>query len=208
MAWLVVLETALLLLLAVLVAGLLRSHAEILRALHRLGVRLDGDGDEGGAATPVTLSPPAPRTDAAAYDVAGRTPDGDAVHIGVGGRQATLLAFLSSGCVSCQPLWDGLHRGQPRLPDLARLVVVTRGPGAESPGRLRPLAAPGVPVVMSDAAWSDYGVAGSPYVVYLAGGRVVGEGSVTSWDQLRSLLARAGADAAPSAGPVRLDARP
>jgi hypothetical protein len=205
-AWLVVLETALLLLLSVLVAGLLRSHAEMLRALHRLGVRLDGEGE---SPAPMTLSPrPTQGGGGLAYDVAGQTPEGDAVHIGVGGRQPTLLAFLSSGCVSCEALWDGLRKGEPRLPELARVVAVTRGAGAESPGRLRPLAPPGVPVVMSDGAWSDYAVPGSPYVVYVAGGRVVGEGSVTSWDQLRSLLARAGADAGPVAGPVELDARP
>ncbi len=191
---LVGIETALLILLSVLVAGLLRSHAEILRKLHRLGL-----GDDDQTAVPVRVTT---RTAAGtqAFDVAGVTPDGDAVHIGVGGRQATLFAFLSSGCVSCQPLWDGLARGEPGLPELVRVVAVTRGAGAESPGRLRPLAPPGVPVVMSDAAWSDYGVAGSPYMVYVDGGRVTGEGSVSGWDQLRSLLARAGADASSPAG--------
>lgn len=188
---LVGIETALLILLSVLVAGLLRSHAEILRTLHRLGL---GDEDAAGVQARIDVRA---GTGGLAYDVAGVTPDGDAVHIGVGGRQATLLAFLSSGCVSCQPLWDGLARGEPRLPELARVVAVTRGPGAESPGRLRPLAPPDVPVVMSDAAWSDYGVSGSPYVVYVDGGRITGEGSVQGWDQLRSLLARATADAVP-----------
>ena len=188
MAALVGVETALLVLLAVLVAGLLRSHAEILRTLHRLGVGLDGDG-----------SPALHFTDSArrqAHDVAGVTPDGDTVHIGVSGRQNTLLAFLSSGCASCQPLWDGLRRGEPLLPELDRVVAVTRGPGAESPGRLRPLAEPGAPVVMSDVAWNDYAVPGSPYVVYVVGGVISGEGSVQDWDQLRSLLDRARADAA------------
>lgn len=185
---LVGIETALVALLSVLVAGLLRSHAEILRALHSLGV---GIGD--GASAPLPIGDRT--TGRPAYDVAGVTPDGDAVHVGVSGRQATLLAFLSSGCTSCQPLWDGLRRGEPRLGDMARVVVVSRGPGAESPGRLRTLAPPGVAVVMSDAAWSDYAVAGSPYVVYVEGAQVAGEGSVQNWDQLRSLLARAGADA-------------
>ena len=41
MSVLVVLLTAVVALLAVLVAGLLRSHAEILRALHDLGAGLD-----------------------------------------------------------------------------------------------------------------------------------------------------------------------
>ncbi len=41
MGVLVVLFSVVVVLLAVLVAGLLRSHAEILRALHQLGVGLD-----------------------------------------------------------------------------------------------------------------------------------------------------------------------
>lgn len=179
-------ETALLLLLSVLVAGLLRSHAEILRALHRLGVNMEegvplGPAVEGGGT---------------AYDVAGVTPDGDAAHLGVTGvRQSTLLAFLSSGCVTCEPLWAGLARGEPRLPELGRVVVVTRGGGHESPARLRELAPAGVPVVMSEAAWADYAVPGSPYFVYVDGGRVVGEGRAQGWEQLRSLVGRAAAEA-------------
>ncbi len=41
MAVLVALFAVVLALLALLVAGLLRSHAEILRALHQLGVNMD-----------------------------------------------------------------------------------------------------------------------------------------------------------------------
>ena len=197
MAALIAIETALLIVLSVLVAGLLRSHAELLRTLHGMGIRLDG---EGPGPVPVALADRASTGPAA--DVAGVTPDGDAVHIGVGGQQPTVLAFLSSGCVSCQPLWDGLRRGEPRLPEQARVVAVTRGPSAESPGKLRPLAPAGVPVVMSDQAWDDYGVPGSPYVVYVdAGGRIAGEGSVQGWEQLRSLLARAADDADPVSEP-------
>ena len=196
MAILLGVETVLLVLLSVLVAGLLRSHAEILRALHRLGVDL-GDG-----ASPVhaTATAPASSPGGRAYDVVGETPEGAAVHIGVlGGRQATLLAFLSSGCVTCEPLWEGLRRGQPALPDRARVVAVTRGPGAERPARLRALAPDGVPVVMSDAAWEDYGVPGAPYFVYVDGTAVTGEGAAPDWEQLASLVERAQADAAPSA---------
>lgn len=187
MAVLVGVETVLLVLLSLMVAGLLRSHAEILRALHRLGVDLDGGSEPRQA----TGGAPAGR----AYDLAGVTPGDDPVHIGVlGGRQATILAFLSSGCTTCEPFWDGLRRGEPRLPDRARVVAVTRGPGQESPARLRVLAPGDVPVVMSDAAWADYAVPGSPYFVYVDGGRVAGEGAARDWGQLRSLLARAVAD--------------
>lgn len=183
---LVGIETALLVLLSVLVAGLLRSHAEILRKLHQLGA-----GDDAGVAVAVPTRAATPGRGA---DIAGVTPDGDAVHIGVGGRHPTLLAFLSSGCTTCEPLWDGLGRGEP-LPPAARVVVVTKGPGAESPGRVRALAPAGVAVVMSDEAWADYAVPGSPYVVYVHDGRITGEGSARSWDQLNSLLERAATDA-------------
>ena len=195
MTVLVGVETVLLVLMSVLVAGLLRSHAEILRALHRLGVDLDG-AEPAHARTAAR----APAAGGQAYDVAGETPDGVAVHVGVlGGRQSTLLAFLSSGCVTCEPLWDGLRRGEPALPDLARVVAVTRGAGQESPARLRALAPDGVAVVMSDAAWDDYGVPGAPYFVYVDGTTVTGHGAARDWGQLASLLERAQADAAPSA---------
>lgn len=192
MSVLVAVETTLLVLLSVLVAGLLRSHAEILRALHRLGVDLD----TGAPSVPAPGAAPV----GTAYDVAGVTPDGDAVHVGVlGGRQATLLAFLSSGCVTCEPLWDGLRRGGPELPDRARVVAVTRGAGHESPARLQGLAPDGVPVVMSDAAWEDYAVPGAPYFVYVDGAGIAGQGAARDWAQLTSLLERAGADVARSA---------
>jgi hypothetical protein len=195
MTVLVGVETVLLVLMSVLVAGLLRSHAEVLRALHRLGVDLDGAEPEHSHTAARTRS-----AGAQAYDVSGHTPDGASVHIGVlGGRQSTLLAFLSSGCVTCEPLWEGLRRGEPDLPDRARVVAVTRGAGQESPAGVRALAPDGVPVVMSDAAWEDYGVPGAPYFVYVDGTSVAGEGAARDWRQLASLLERAQADAAPSA---------
>lgn len=51
MTALVVVQGIVLLLLAVLVVGLLRSHAEILRALHDLGVNLEDGAPEGGTRT-------------------------------------------------------------------------------------------------------------------------------------------------------------
>ena len=60
---LVIVSTFVVLLLGILVAGLLRSHADILRSLHELGVGV-GDPAAAGAAAPVaapvTLAPPAP----------------------------------------------------------------------------------------------------------------------------------------------------
>ena len=52
---------------------------------------------------------------------------------------------------------------------------------------------------MSTQAWVDYSVPVSPYFILVDGpsGRIVGEGSGTSWEQVVALLARAAAD-----GPV------
>ena len=54
-------------------------------------------------------------------------------------RVDTLLAFLSSGCTTCAAFWEAF-RDERRLglPGGTRLVVVTRGPGRESPARHAP----------------------------------------------------------------------
>src|SRR5205807_2121455 len=95
-AVLVTVEAVAIVLLGLLVAGLLRSHAEILRALHDLGVGVGDEGGEVGVATPVTRG----AADADGHDVVGVSPDEQTVTVGVvGARQPTLLAFLSSGCL-------------------------------------------------------------------------------------------------------------
>ena len=173
----VTVETVLLALLALLVGGLLRSHAEILRRLDEL--------QPGGSAT----AAPA-RTSAAAHDVAGATPDGDAVHVGLARPGApTLLAFLTSGCSTCRGFWEAFADPALRLPAGVRLVVVTKDPSHESPARLRELAAPSLRVVMSSAAWSDYEVPASPYFVHVDdGGQLAGEGTAQRFEQVLGLL--------------------
>ncbi|HWF35253.1 MAG TPA: hypothetical protein VG295_07765 [Solirubrobacteraceae bacterium] len=201
MTALVAVETVLLVLLVVLVAGLLRSHAEILR---RLGP--GGAGDPVGA----TLPRSAPATVARepgtpAPEVAGRTPDGGAVKLSLSGAGAipTLLAFLSSGCTTCHRFWEDL--GERPLPGGVGLVVVTHDETRESPARLRSLTPPGVTVVMSSQAYRDYGVPGAPYFV-LVEDSVRGEGVATTWPALESLLTDAIADAAADpGGPARAD---
>src|SRR4051812_48907244 len=101
---LVVIEAVVLAFLALLVAGLLRSHAEILRTFHDLGIGQDPDA-EAGVTTPVP-APVLARSEAGsattATDITGSTPGGDVVVVGVvGAEQPTLLAFLSSGCITC-----------------------------------------------------------------------------------------------------------
>lgn len=182
------------LLLAVLVAGLLRSHAEILKALHELGAGVDLDR----APVPVTVDGVRPpRTgDATVPDsLVGDTPDGEVLALSLLG-QDTLVAFLSSGCTTCQVFWEAF-RGVPELPRGARLVVVTRGAEEESPSALRERQPEGVPVLMSSETWDAFAVPGSPYFAYVdAAGRLVGEGSGASWPQVLNLLAQARADGA------------
>jgi len=193
MTYLVTAETLVLALLALLVAGLLRSHAEILRRLAELD-RSPGPG--GGALVDPALPPPREgATDA--IDIVGTTPEGDPVKVAVAGRQDTLLAFLSSGCLSCRKLWQDLH-GRPArgVPGGARLVVVTKDRSHESPTKLMELAPGEIPVVMSSEAWAGYGVQGSPYFVLVSGasGEVEGEGTAGSWEQVWSLMRDAIAD--------------
>jgi hypothetical protein len=200
MAILVTVLAAAVLLLAVLVAGLLRSHAEILRALHELGA---GVGEEPASATTPNFrvqqglpGPGAAVTEA--HDIAGTTTEDEAIAIGiVGAQQHTLVAFLSSGCLTCQAFWRAFAKPERLgLGDGTRVVIVTKSADEESESALRELAPGEVPVVMSSAAWADYGVPGSPYFVHVDGpeGRVVGEGAATSWEQVASLLGQADAD--------------
>ena len=188
-------ETVLLVLLVVLVAGLLRSHAEILRRL--------GPPEEAQAGAPAGMATPAGvrGSDAiAAAAIAGATPDGDAVTLDFAGpaRGPTLLAFLTSGCSACRSFWETL--GEPRLPSDVRTVIVTHGAERERPARLRSLAPAGVPVVMCSQAWGEYRVPGAPYFV-LVDGAIRGEGVATTWHALASLISDALEDQGESSRP-------
>ena len=189
-------EAIVLVLLVLLVAGLLRSHAEILRRLDAIERDRPTGSGLPGVLDPA-LASPANRTGAAAADIAGLTPAGDAAQISPArSGRPTLLAFLTSGCSVCGGFWRELAADRrPALPDGAHLQVITKGPEQESPTRLSKLAPAGLPVLMSTGAWSDYAVPGAPYFVYIeAGGRVAGEGAAVEWSQLASLLADAIAD--------------
>ena len=195
----VVIEAIAIAFLGLLVAGLLRSHAEILRRLHALS---DGGEQQSSAPPDLHVGPGVvlPREDAPpAFDISGEAPAGEAVAISVtGGRESTLLAFLSSGCVTCQRFWDEFQRGKDLgLPRDIRLVIVTKGPDDESVSRIRTLTPSKVPVVMSTRAWSDYEVPGAPYFILVAGpsGLIAGEGSAGAWPEVRSFIAQALADA-------------
>jgi hypothetical protein len=201
MTVLVVVETVLLALALLFVVALLRSHAEILRRLHRLE-DLAGDGaparaaaHEAGSPGPEAVSR-SPRLPMA--DLVGQTPTGDAIKVALsGGAPRTLLAFLSTGCASCGPLWEELRHRNPAGAD-TRLVLVARGPERESPSRLATLAVPGHELVMSSAAWDAFAIPATPHFVLVDGerGLILGRGSAGSWDQIMQLLADAEADLA------------
>ena len=189
------------LVLGVLVAGLLRSHAEILKALHDLGAGLELDRADGNSGpVPVTIEGVVPprREDTAFPDaLTGTSLDGEEVAISLRGSRATLMAFLSSGCTTCKEFWTAFGKGVPAVPADARLVVVVRDLAEESPSALRKLAGPDVPVIASTAMWDGLDVPGSPYFVLLdPSGRLVGEGSGASWPQVADLLGQAHDDSA------------
>lgn len=212
MVALAIVLTVIVLLLAVLVAGLLRSHADILRALHDLGAgvgdpvgppvgRRSGANDAGRTqGAPIVIGPPLPaeRNSTSAPTIAGVAPNGDAVAVAPATAGAlTLLAFLSSGCRTCGTFWSSFHElDDMGFPDDTRLVAVTKGPELEAPGVVADLASPGLLVVMSTAAWSDYEVPGSPFFVLVDGvsGRRIGEGVANQLAQVAELVRRAALD--------------
>jgi hypothetical protein len=180
---LVACETILLALLVLLVAALLRSHAELLRRL--------GPPDSADEHGPAPVPRPGAAPPVAATEIAGRTLEGDAVKFSLGpGAPPTLIAFLTSGCDTCRGFWGDLRAGhRVSLPRPgSRLVVVTKDAREESSSRLGDLSPGGVPVVMSSEAWTRHGVPGSPYFLYVEDGAVAGEGSATTWKQVESLL--------------------
>lgn len=215
MSAVVVALAAAVLLLGVLVVGLLRSHAEILRSLHDLGIHereleasssLERRRPQASAGRPTALG------SAVVRDITGVTPTGDAVTVGVTEGPPTLLAFLSSGCSTCAVFWETVdgQTGERIAGEGAAVVVITQGADLESPGAVADLAPVGVTTVMSTKAWEDYDVPVSPYFLLVNGaGGIVGEGSAASLDQVARLFRRALEDGAiPSAdrgAPTRRD---
>lgn len=212
MTVLVVLTLVVVAILTVLVAGLLRSHAEILRSLHELGAGV-GDPSEGPAAaaapprapfeTRAGVAPPRSTmlagdgSAARGHDISGITPAGDATGVSVRVPGQTLVAFLSSTCSTCAHFWQAFAGPGPALPPGMRVVAVTKGEQEESLSAVRAVAPQHVPVVMSSEAWRDYEVPVSPYFVLVDGasGAVVGEGAATTWEQVAGLIGASAADA-------------
>lgn len=197
MTALIVLEGVVILLLLILVAGLLKSHAEILRQLHRLGAPTDSSIN---TTQPRSIGfGEAPSSEITGLDLQGSSRTISLRH----GRSPTLIAFLSSGCATCHVFWEELSGDlEPPLPG-TRTVVVTRGHEAESPVKLAELASPDITLIMSDETWDEYRVPLTPYFLLVdEQARVLGEGSARNWAHLLSLLRQSIAD---SPDPTRLD---
>jgi hypothetical protein len=208
----VIAEGVAIVLLGVLVLGLLRSHALILKALHELGAGLELEREAGTGVTtattggkPVGKHGPVPveletgvvqatrKDSATAHDIIGTDLDRVEQQVTVttpGSR--TLLAFLTSGCSVCETFWDEFQ-GPVDVPGDGDLRIIAKGSAEESISSLRTLAGDR-DVVQSSGAWVDYDIPGSPYFVYVEGGVVTGEGSATTWAQVRDLMAQGVAD--------------
>lgn len=216
----VIVLAAVVALLSMLVVGLLRSHAEILRALHDLGVNLE-DGapatgprtfELGGRSGVAPAGAPAEHRIGAnglaipsdgplgvAHDLMGVTPAGEGVAFAVNGTDGlTLLAFLSTGCATCLDFWEAFRDPANRSVAGAgnRLVTITKGPDSESPAQVAKLAAPDLDTLLSTEAYDDYSVPVAPYFVLVDGAssQILGEGAAGSFDQLQSLMSKALAD--------------
>ena len=205
MTVLVVLLSLAVAVLAVIVFGLLRTHAEILRALDRLGVSLDEDAPA-SAPRPSALASGTGSGEAPgrrARDIVGVSPGGGPTKVSVTDvAHFTLLAFLSSGCRTCKGFWEAFADPELELPGAGtRLVIVGQDPAHDSESAFTALVPPGLKAVMSTAAWHDYDVGGSPYLALVDGSsnRVVGAGSATSWEQMSGLLDQARGDDAATA---------
>ena len=187
------LDTVAVALLSLLVFAVLRSHAELIRRTEQ-----EHEAEQIAPLSRIESIDRLPLPDArpvssAAFDVIGATLDGGSAKVSLASGEGTaLLAFLSSGCLTCQAFWHGLSAvEQQPLPGDARVVVVTKDRDHESPTRLRDLKGTSrTLVILSSKAWEDYKVDLSPYFIYVdsRSGQVLSEGAATSWDQVISLL--------------------
>lgn len=204
---LVIVEGIVILLLTVLVVGLLRSHAEILRTLDALGVGEDANpGAFPSTAAGVGLGPTRrPGAPVAVDALTGTQPDGSSRSVALtGSRGYVLAAFLSSGCSTCATFWKSFDRELDLPHPAIRTVVITKGPSEESVSDVATLAPRGMPTLMSSEMWDAFRVPGTPYfqLIDTTDGRVLGEGSASNWGRLGDLITRSIGDATPGS-PLR-----
>ncbi len=178
--------------LALLVAGLLRSHAAIIRALH-LAPDQDGQTPVQHLAVdmPVPADMPIPEKAPPAVEIEGVNLNQEPLRVSVQGTgENTLLAFLSTGCLTCARFWEALAGEELMASIDARVVAVTKGPEEESAPAIQKIAPQHITTVMSSKAWADYEVPMYPYFVYIDDrtGEVKAGGAADSWEHVLSLL--------------------
>lgn len=204
---LIVIEGVIILLLLVLVAGLLRSHADILRKLDALGAGEDSQIIRSGQNGDVTRTPM--RTEPASLAaISGQTPLGDTASVALkDSRGYVLVAFMSTGCTTCKPFWKAFRDGMDMPRADIRPVIVTKGTHEESPGEIRERAPLDITTIMSSETWDAFRVPGTPYfqLVNTESGVVVGEGSAGSWPRLVEMIERSLGDEGVS--PIALTTR-
>ncbi|HDH03433.1 MAG TPA: hypothetical protein ENH15_04225 [Actinobacteria bacterium] len=146
-----------------------------------------------------------------AHDIIGSTPEGGTVKIGLEGSTGlTLLAFLSTGCLSCRDFWDAFAAEDLALPGGdTRLVIVSKNLEHESTSQLIKLAPANHQTVASTEAWDAYNVPVSPYFILIDGpsGMTLGEGAAATWPQVDNLLKQAMADLGVAPSGERQDQR-
>ncbi|MGH9104438.1 MAG: hypothetical protein ACRDZX_01105 [Acidimicrobiales bacterium] len=74
------------------------------------------------------------------------------------GAPYTLLAFLTTTCAPCQPLWERLASSPPGRGRGVALAVVTPSPALEDERAALHLTPPGVTLHMASETWFSYGV--------------------------------------------------
>ena len=134
-----------------------------------------------------------------AHDISGVDPSGAPVELRIRDHPPhLLLAFLHIRCDGCDEFWRGLRDdAEPVIPASVSAAVVTRGPGSVPPEEVSLVAAglTRVPVIMSDAGWSDYRVTGYPFFVLVdtGSGTVAGETVGFGWADVVAMVRAAGA---------------
>ncbi len=151
---------------------------------------------------PIPSHPDGAPPDWPATDVVGVRPNGTPVAIDLAAAsRPVLMVFLATGCDGCDQFWRGLSDPPPEVD----AMVVTRGPGAVASSEVAALASDldRVPVVMSDAAWSDYRVTGYPFLVLVepATRRILGESVGFGWSDVDVLLGSSSVAGPPSRPP-------
>ncbi len=174
--------------LGVLVVALLKSHAEILRRLDRLGMRLDLPEHE----SHIDFTPRSNADSVGVADLVGSDPDGNPMTMSMRvGSEPVLLAFLSTSCSSCTPFWERIDDSVLRMAGRhVRAAIVTLGPEEESPTRAAALRTGAADVMMSSSGWSSYAVPGAPYfaLVDTKARTVLGEGTATTFEALQQFV--------------------